>query len=159
MFHKVSVWLKLRLVLLWFVSPRQQQVTTVSSRQAAVTRLRRWLETPRSVALAEDPAHAIHPIRCSPYHSGCAHRRVSSREKPRRSSLSDRWGPQQHDPREEALAEKVGISCRRWRHSSSLAGHWYVSNVSIIFDAPCLFLHHLPIVSLHLVALLCIFRN
>jgi hypothetical protein len=35
----------------------------------------------------------------------------------------------------------------------------YVSNVSIIFDAPCLFLHHLPIVSLHFVALLCIFRN
>jgi hypothetical protein len=38
-------------------------------------------------------------------------------------------------------------------------GLWYVSNVSIIFDAPCLFLHHLPIVSWHLVALLCIFRN
>jgi hypothetical protein len=37
--------------------------------------------------------------------------------------------------------------------------HWYVSNVSIIFDAPCLFLHHLPIVSLHLVAFLYIFRN
>jgi hypothetical protein len=37
--------------------------------------------------------------------------------------------------------------------------HWYISNVSIIFDAPCLFSHHLPIVSLHLVALLCIFRN
>jgi hypothetical protein len=36
---------------------------------------------------------------------------------------------------------------------------WYVSNVSIIFDAPCLFLHRLPIVALHLVALLCIFRN
>jgi hypothetical protein len=36
---------------------------------------------------------------------------------------------------------------------------WYVSNVSIIFDAPCLFLHYLPNVSLHLVALLCIFRN
>jgi hypothetical protein len=36
---------------------------------------------------------------------------------------------------------------------------WYVSNVSIIFDAPCLFLHHLPIVSLHLVALLCIFQK
>jgi hypothetical protein len=35
----------------------------------------------------------------------------------------------------------------------------YVSNVSIIFDAPCLFLHHLPNVSLHFVALLCIFRN
>jgi hypothetical protein len=31
--------------------------------------------------------------------------------------------------------------------------------VSIIFDAPCLFLHHLPTVSLHFVALLCIFRN
>jgi hypothetical protein len=34
---------------------------------------------------------------------------------------------------------------------------WYISNVSIIFDAPCLFLHHLPIVLLHFVALLCIF--
>jgi hypothetical protein len=45
---------------------------------------------------------------------------------------------------------------------SQLVGHlhhWYVSNVSIIFDAPCLFLHHLPIVSLHLVAFLYIFRN
>jgi hypothetical protein len=40
-----------------------------------------------------------------------------------------------------------------------ILGYWYVSNVSIIFDAPCLFLHHLPIVSLHLVAFLCIFRN
>jgi hypothetical protein len=38
-------------------------------------------------------------------------------------------------------------------------GKWYVSNVSIIFEAPCLFLHHLPNVSLHFVALLCIFRN
>jgi hypothetical protein len=37
--------------------------------------------------------------------------------------------------------------------------HWYVSNVSIIFDAPCLFLHHLLNVSLHFVAFLCIFRN
>jgi hypothetical protein len=36
---------------------------------------------------------------------------------------------------------------------------WYVSNVSIIFDAPCLFLHHLLSVSLHFVAFLCIFRN
>jgi hypothetical protein len=36
---------------------------------------------------------------------------------------------------------------------------WYVSNVSIIFDDPCLFLHHLPTVSLHFGALLCIFRN
>jgi hypothetical protein len=36
---------------------------------------------------------------------------------------------------------------------------WYVSNVSIIFDAPCLFLHHLLWVLLHFVAFLCIFRN
>jgi hypothetical protein len=36
---------------------------------------------------------------------------------------------------------------------------WYVSNVSIIFDAPCLFLHHLLSVSLHFVAFLCIFWN
>jgi hypothetical protein len=35
----------------------------------------------------------------------------------------------------------------------------YVSNVSIIFDAPCLFLHHLLSVSLHFMAFLCIFRN
>jgi hypothetical protein len=41
----------------------------------------------------------------------------------------------------------------------ALLGTWYISNVSIIFDAPCLFLHHLYNVSLHLVALLCIFRN
>jgi hypothetical protein len=39
------------------------------------------------------------------------------------------------------------------------AAQWYVSNVSIIFDAPCLFLHHLLSVSLHFVAFLCIFRN
>jgi hypothetical protein len=43
-------------------------------------------------------------------------------------------------------------------HRYSLAV-WYVSNVSIIFDAPCLFLHHLPTVSLHFVAVLYIFRN
>jgi hypothetical protein len=43
--------------------------------------------------------------------------------------------------------------------STSGRDEWYVSNVSIIFNAPCLFLHHLPIVSLHFVALLCIFRN
>jgi hypothetical protein len=36
---------------------------------------------------------------------------------------------------------------------------WYVSNVSLIFDAPCLFLHHFLSVSLHFVAVLCIFRN
>jgi hypothetical protein len=35
--------------------------------------------------------------------------------------------------------------------------YWYVSNVSIIFDALCLFMHHLPCVLLHFVAFLCIF--
>jgi hypothetical protein len=36
---------------------------------------------------------------------------------------------------------------------------WYISNVSIIFDAPCLFIYHLLCVLLHFVAFLCIFRN
>jgi hypothetical protein len=36
---------------------------------------------------------------------------------------------------------------------------WYVSNVPIIFDAPCLFIHHLLCVLLHFMAFLCIFRN
>jgi hypothetical protein len=36
---------------------------------------------------------------------------------------------------------------------------WYVSNVSIIFDAPCLFIHHLLCVLLHFMAFLCIFWN
>jgi hypothetical protein len=40
-----------------------------------------------------------------------------------------------------------------------LGDAWYISNVSIIFDAPCLFLHHLLSVLLHFVAFLCIFRN
>jgi hypothetical protein len=36
---------------------------------------------------------------------------------------------------------------------------WYVSNVSIIFYASCLFMHHLLCVLLHFVAFLCIFWN
>jgi hypothetical protein len=36
---------------------------------------------------------------------------------------------------------------------------WYVSNVSIIFYAPCLFIHYLLCVLLHFVAFLCIFWN
>jgi hypothetical protein len=36
-------------------------------------------------------------------------------------------------------------------------GVWYISNVSIIFYAPCLFLHHLLSVLLHFMAFLCIF--
>jgi hypothetical protein len=46
-----------------------------------------------------------------------------------------------------------------WLTSLTALMDWYVSNVSIIFDAPCLFLHHLHIVSLHFVALFCVFRN
>jgi hypothetical protein len=40
-----------------------------------------------------------------------------------------------------------------------LGDAWYVSNVSIIIDAPCLFMHHLLCVLLHFVAFLCIFQN
>jgi hypothetical protein len=44
-------------------------------------------------------------------------------------------------------------------HRDQLGVCWYVSNVSIIFDAPCLFLHHLLSVLLYFVAFLCIFWN
>jgi hypothetical protein len=40
-----------------------------------------------------------------------------------------------------------------------LGDAWYVSNVSIIFDAPCLFMHHLLCVLLYFVAFLCVFQN
>jgi hypothetical protein len=40
-----------------------------------------------------------------------------------------------------------------------LGDAWYVSNVSINFDAPCLFIHHLLCILLHFVAFLCIFWN
>jgi hypothetical protein len=49
--------------------------------------------------------------------------------------------------------------------SPCLPSDWCVSsllirpNVSIIFDAPCLFIHHLLYVLLYFVAFLCIFRN
>jgi hypothetical protein len=36
---------------------------------------------------------------------------------------------------------------------------WYISNVSVIFHAPCLFMHHLLCVLLHFVVFLCIFQN
>jgi hypothetical protein len=45
------------------------------------------------------------------------------------------------------------VLCSWWH------GLWYVSNISIVFDAPCLFLHHLPNVSLHFMAFLCDFWN
>jgi hypothetical protein len=47
----------------------------------------------------------------------------------------------------------------RGRVGVKLGDAWYVSNVSIIFDAPCLFLHHLLSVLLYFVAFLWIFRN
>jgi hypothetical protein len=47
----------------------------------------------------------------------------------------------------------------RGRAGVKLGDTWYVSNVSIIFDAPCLFLHRLLSVLLYFVAFLCIFRN
>jgi hypothetical protein len=47
----------------------------------------------------------------------------------------------------------------RGRAGVKIGDAWYVSNVSIIFYAPCLFLHHLLSVLLHFVAFLCIFQN
>jgi hypothetical protein len=47
----------------------------------------------------------------------------------------------------------------RGRAGVKLGDAWYVSNVSIIFNAPCLFIHHLLWVLLHFVAFLCIFWN
>jgi hypothetical protein len=47
----------------------------------------------------------------------------------------------------------------RGREGVKLGDAWYVSNVSIIFDDPCLFIHHLLCVLLHFVVFLCIFRN
>jgi hypothetical protein len=47
----------------------------------------------------------------------------------------------------------------RGRVGVKLGDAWYVSNVSIIFDAPCLFIYHLLCVLLHFVAFLCIFWN
>jgi hypothetical protein len=45
------------------------------------------------------------------------------------------------------------------RAGVKLGDAWYVSNVSIIFDASCLFTHHLLWVLLHFVTFLCIFWN
>jgi hypothetical protein len=45
------------------------------------------------------------------------------------------------------------------RAGVKLGDAWYVSNVSIIIDAPCLFIHHFLCVLLHFMVFLCIFRN
>jgi hypothetical protein len=47
----------------------------------------------------------------------------------------------------------------RGRAGVKLGDAWYVSNVSIIFYAPCLFIYHLLCVLLHFVGFLCIFWN
>jgi hypothetical protein len=47
----------------------------------------------------------------------------------------------------------------RGRAGVKLGDAWCISNVSIIFDAPCLFIHHLLCVLLHFVVFLCIFQN
>jgi hypothetical protein len=47
----------------------------------------------------------------------------------------------------------------RGRAGVKLGDAWYVSNVSIIFDDPSLFMHHLLCVLIYFVAFLCIFRN
>jgi hypothetical protein len=51
------------------------------------------------------------------------------------------------------------ISCPHAHQQNGSAERWYVSNVSIIFDAPCSFMHHLLCVLWHFVAFLCIFQN
>jgi hypothetical protein len=45
----------------------------------------------------------------------------------------------------------------RGRAGIKLGDAWYVSNISIIFYAPCLFMHNLLCVLLHFVTFLCIF--
>jgi hypothetical protein len=45
----------------------------------------------------------------------------------------------------------ITVELQKSCHVFSIGG-WYVSNVSIIFDAPCLFIHHLLCVLLHFVA-------
>jgi hypothetical protein len=47
----------------------------------------------------------------------------------------------------------------RERAGVNLGDAWYVLNVFIIFDAPCLLIHHLFCVLLHFAVFLCIFRN
>jgi hypothetical protein len=47
----------------------------------------------------------------------------------------------------------------RGRAGVKLGDAWYISNVSIIFYTPCLFIHHLLCVLLRFVAFLCIFWN
>jgi hypothetical protein len=67
------------------------------------------------------------------------------------------WGSVRNssEPTRFYIRSQCGKCSGMWEEE----GAWYVSNVSIIFDAPCLFLHHLPCVSLHFVAFLCDFQN
>jgi hypothetical protein len=56
------------------------------------------------------------------------------------------------------LLFRYHLPTRGWA-GVKLGDAWYVSNVSIIFYAPCLFINHLLCVLLHIVAFLCIFQN
>jgi hypothetical protein len=58
-----------------------------------------------------------------------------------------------------SLSSKIIELTYSEQYMIDLVEEWYVSNVSIIFDSPCLFIHHLLCVLLHFVAFLCIFRN
>jgi hypothetical protein len=110
--------------------------------------------------------------------AGCASSRLAT---PPRRTGAGRWRqsfptvvwPKVGWPRQERQGRRTGVTSATTTSSQweiedpsprqdprqKRRDMWYVSNVSIIFYAPCLFLHHLPIVSLHLVAFLCIFRN
>jgi hypothetical protein len=60
--------------------------------------------------------------------------------------LFDAQNKSRHEQKDRSLYSRWGViysECQKW--SAMLLGDegWYVSNVSIIFDAPCLFLHHL----------------
>jgi hypothetical protein len=50
------------------------------------------------------------------------------------------------------------LPTRGWA-TVKLGDAWYVSNVSIIFDAPCLFIYHLLCILWHFMVVLCIFWN
>jgi hypothetical protein len=142
--------------------------------------LNRWnIVVPSPLILPPMKKKEKDPLGCSnPILSSSATRSFRSLVRRRRSVRANSGGP---TSRSAAVAGQGGGRRRqpgkRWRagkragggdwasisgrasDGGGRAGGWYVSNVSIIFDAPCLFLHHLACVSLHFVAFLCDFRN
>jgi hypothetical protein len=61
------------------------------------------------------------------------------------------------------LPSRLSARCRSAVQKPKLSCHhphpWHVANVSIIFDAPCLFYTNCFMFCLHFMAFLCIFRN